>query len=42
MSFNPGQIYVTLGRVADIEGLYLTGSFIKDAIKANTEALEEY
>ena len=41
-SFRPGQICVALSRVTNIEGLYLTGTFRKDAIKANTEASNEY
>ena len=41
-SFRPGQIYVALSKVTNIEGLYLTGTFKKDAIKANIEVLNEY
>ena len=41
-SFRPGQTYVALSRVTNIEGLYLTDTFKKDAIKANIEALNEY
>ena len=35
-------MYVVLSKVTNIEGLYLTGTFKKDAIKANIEALNEY
>ena len=41
-AFRPGQIYVALSRVTNIEGLYLTSTFKLDAIKANIEALNEY
>ena len=32
----------SISRVTNIEGVYLIGTFKKDAIKANTEALSEY
>ena len=34
-SFRPVQIYVALSRVTNIEGVYLTGTFKKDGIRAN-------
>ena len=40
--FKPGQTYVTLSRVTNIQGLFLTGSFKQDAIKANESATQEY
>ena len=39
--FKPGQ-YVALSRVTNIQGLFLTGSFKQDAIKANESATQEY
>ena len=41
-SLRPGQIYVALSKVTNVAGLYLSGTFKKDAIKANTEALNEF
>ena len=32
----------SISRVTNIEGLYLMGTFKKDTIKANAEALSEY
>ena len=32
----------SISRVTNIEGVYLIGTFKKDAIKANAEALSEY
>ena len=40
--FRSGQIYLALNIVTNIKGLYLTGTFRKDATKANKEALNEY
>ena len=36
-SFSPGQVYVALSTITNLEGLYLRSTFRKDAIKANTE-----
>ena len=41
-SFNPGQIYVALSRVASLNGLYLTGEYKRTAIKADPKATDEY
>ena len=35
-------MYVALSRVTNIQGLFLTGSFKQDAIKANETASQEY
>ena len=40
--FKPGQMYVALTRVTNIQGLFLTGSFKQDFIKANESATQEY
>ena len=40
--FKPGQMYVALIRVTNIQGFLLTGSFKQDAIKANETATQEY
>ena len=41
-TFKPGQMYVALGRIKSLDGLFLTGYFQRDAIKANVEATNEY
>lgn len=41
-AFHPGQIYVALSRVTNLEGLYVTGTFKKSAIKADTRATAQY
>ena len=41
-TFKEGQIYVALGRIKNLEGLFLTGYFQRDAIKANIEATNKY
>ena len=38
----PDQMYVTLSRVTNTQGLFLTGSFKQDAIKANKSVSQEY
>ena len=40
--FKPGQMYVPLGRIKNLEGLFLSGYFQRDAIKANVDATNEY
>ena len=40
--FKPGQMYVALSRVTNIEGLFLTGSFKQNAVKTNESATQEY
>ena len=40
--FKPGQMYVALSRVTNIQGLFLTLSFKQDAIKASEIASQEY
>ena len=41
-SFNSGQIYVALSRVHSLDGLYLTGTYNRNSIKANRRAAEQY
>ena len=41
-SFLPGQIYVALSRLTNLQGMYLIGNYSKSAIKANNSAAEEY
>ena len=41
-TFKPGQMYVVLNRIRNLQGLFLTGIFFKEAIKASTEASKEY
>lgn len=41
-TFKPGQMYVALGRIKSLEGLFLTGYFQQNAIKANVEATGKY
>ena len=41
-SFNPGQMYVVLSRVASLDGLFLTGKYNRNVIKADQKATEEY
>ena len=41
-TFKPGQLYVALGRIKNLQGLYLTGSFQPKAIKANVQVTHEY
>lgn len=38
-AFHPGQIYVALSRVTNLQGLHLIGNFKKSTIKADTRAL---
>ena len=40
--FNCGQIYVALSRVTSINGMYLTGTYKANAIKADNSVTEEY
>ena len=37
-AFNPGQMYVALSRVTNIDGLYLIGKYSRSSIKTNTDA----
>ena len=41
-TFKPGQVYVALCRIKSLEGLFLTGYFQRNAIKANVKATNEY
>ena len=41
-TFKPGPMYVALGRIKSLKGLFLASSFQQDAIKANVEATNEY
>ncbi|XP_057290232.1 uncharacterized protein LOC130612916 [Hydractinia symbiolongicarpus] len=41
-AFHSGQIYVALSRVTSLEGLYLTGTFSRSAIKSDTRATKQY
>ena len=41
-TFHPGQMYVALSRVTKLEGLHLTGTFKKSAIKADNRATQQY
>ena len=41
-TFKPGEKYVALARIKNLEGLLLTGYFQRDFIKANVEATDEY
>ena len=40
--FKPGQMYVALSKIRNFQGLFLTGIFCKEAIKASAEASKEY
>ena len=40
--FNEGQMYVSLSRVTDINGLFLIGEYNRNAIRVNNEAGLEY
>ena len=40
--FNPGQLYVAMSRVTSLSGLYLVGSYNKNAIIADRKAFDEY
>ena len=40
--FNVGQIYVALSRVTSLNGLYLTGTFNKNSIKADKRVINHY
>ena len=41
-TFKPRQMYVALNRIRNSQGMFLTGMFCKEAIKASTEASKEY
>ena len=41
-TFNPGQIYVALSRVTSLDGLYLTVSYNRKALKVDQRATEQY
>ena len=41
-SFLPGQMYVPLCRLTNLQGMYLIGNYSKSAIKVNNAAAEEY
>ena len=41
-TFNPGQIYVALSHVTSLDGLYLTGSYNRKALKVDQWATEQY
>ena len=41
-TFKPGQMYVALSRIRNLQGLFLTSIFCKEAIKASAEASKEY
>ena len=38
----PGKMYVALSRVTNSQGLFLTGLFKQDSIKANEIATQDY
>ena len=40
--FNCGQMYVALSRVTTINGMYLTGNYKANAIKADSKVTDEY
>ena len=40
--FKPGQMYVQLSRVTNIQGLFFSGSFKQDTIKTRESATQEY
>ena len=40
--FNPGQMYVSLSRVTNLENLYLIGEYTENAIRINKKAETEY
>ena len=40
--FNPGQMYVALSRVTSLDGLFISGKIIKEAIYPDKLALSEY
>ena len=41
-TFNTGQIYAALSRVTSLDGLYLTGSYNRKALKVDQRATEQY
>ena len=41
-TFNPGQICVALSRVTSLDGLYLTGSYNREALKVDQRTTELY
>ena len=41
-TFKPGQMYVSLSRIKNLQGLFFTDIFCKEAIKASAEASKEY
>ena len=41
-TFNTGQIYAALSRVTLLDGLYLTGSYNRKALKVDQRATEQY
>ena len=40
--FQPGQVYVTLSRLTNIQSLFLSASFKQDAIRQSESVAEEY
>ena len=40
--FQPGQVYVTLSRLTNIQSLFLSASFKQDAIRPSESVAEEY
>ena len=41
-TLKPGQMYVALSRIRNLQGLFLKSIFCKEAIKASAEASKEY
>ena len=41
-TFKPGQMYIALSRIRNLQQLFLTGIFCKEAIKSSAEASKEY
>ena len=41
-TLKPGQMYVALSKIRNLQGLFLTGIFCKEAMKASAEASKEY
>ena len=41
-SFNPGQMYVALSRITNMDRIYLVENYSKKAIKENSSGKKEY